>query len=293
LEQLLAAGGKEVLIKSVAQAIPTFSMSCFKLPRGLCQAINAMLRRFWWGSKEGKRKPSWVSWQTMCTPKYSGGLGFRDIELFKLAMLACQAWRILQNPDALSSRILKAIYFPNTDFLNATLGSHPSQVWRAMIEGRDAMKLGLVRRIGTGESTHAWNDNWLPRDFMLRPLACLKDDPPVMVADFIDSSSAVWRIDRIQEFFIPMDVDAILPIPISTRCLNDCWAWHYEKNDLLSVRSVYHLLVQTKWQREDRLEGRTAGSNTVAEGRNWQRLWKTMVPSKVHVFLWHLVQHSL
>jgi hypothetical protein len=118
---------------------------------------------------------------------------------------------------------------------------------------------------------------------MLRPLACLKDDPPVMVADFIDSSSAVWRTDRLQEFFIRMDVDAILVIPLSTRRLNDCWMWHYEKNDLLSVRSVYRLLVQTKRQREDWLEGRTAGSNTVAEGRNWQRLWKTMVPSKVRV----------
>jgi hypothetical protein len=139
LEQLLAAGGKEVLIKSVAQAIPTFFMSCFKLPWGLCQAINAMLRSFWWGTKEGKKKPSWVSWETMCTPKFPGGLALRDIELFNLAMLARQAWRILQILDALSSRILKAIYFTNTNFLNATLGSHPSQVWRAMIEGRDAI----------------------------------------------------------------------------------------------------------------------------------------------------------
>jgi hypothetical protein len=76
LEQLLAAAGKGVLIQAVAMAIPVFSMSCFKLPRGLCQAINSMLRSFWWGSKDGKRKTCWVSWDTMCSPKFNGGMGF-------------------------------------------------------------------------------------------------------------------------------------------------------------------------------------------------------------------------
>jgi hypothetical protein len=40
LEILLVVGGKEVLIKSAIQAIHTFSMSCFRLPRGLCLDIN-------------------------------------------------------------------------------------------------------------------------------------------------------------------------------------------------------------------------------------------------------------
>jgi hypothetical protein len=43
LELILSMGGKEVLIKAVTMVIPTFSMSCFKLPSGLCLAINAML----------------------------------------------------------------------------------------------------------------------------------------------------------------------------------------------------------------------------------------------------------
>jgi hypothetical protein len=68
MEILLSVGGKEILIKSVAQAIPTFSMSCFKLPRGLCEHINSMIRKFWWGSKEGKRRVCWVSWEAMTQP---------------------------------------------------------------------------------------------------------------------------------------------------------------------------------------------------------------------------------
>jgi hypothetical protein len=80
---------------------------------------------------------------------------FVVIEIFNLALLARQAWRILQNPKALSARILKAISYPNGDFLEAQRGSHPSQIWRAIIDERDTLKQGLIRCIGTGEKTHA------------------------------------------------------------------------------------------------------------------------------------------
>ena len=69
MEKLLSASSKEVLIKAVAQAIPVYSMSCFRLPRGLCDSISAIIRQFWWGSKQGKRKPNWVAWDTMIQPK--------------------------------------------------------------------------------------------------------------------------------------------------------------------------------------------------------------------------------
>ena len=51
-EKLLSQVGKEVMIKVVVQFIPTYSMSMFKLPVGLCKDIEAMIRKFWWGQGE-------------------------------------------------------------------------------------------------------------------------------------------------------------------------------------------------------------------------------------------------
>ena len=46
-KKLLSQAGKEILLKSVVQAISTFAMSYFKLPVGLCRDIEMMIRKFW------------------------------------------------------------------------------------------------------------------------------------------------------------------------------------------------------------------------------------------------------
>lgn len=54
--QLLFKAGKEVLIKVVAQSIPTYTMGVFQLPVKLCNDLNAICTRFWWGQMGNERK---------------------------------------------------------------------------------------------------------------------------------------------------------------------------------------------------------------------------------------------
>jgi hypothetical protein len=55
-------------------------------------------------------------------------LGFRDIELFNLALLPRQAYHTLMNPETLSARILKACYFSLVSILEVRLASSPSSI---------------------------------------------------------------------------------------------------------------------------------------------------------------------
>jgi hypothetical protein len=79
VERNMSAGAKEVLIKSVAQAIPVYIMGIFRLSRTLCNEMTQLIRYFWWGEKAGQRKIHWIAWDKLLVPKGRGGMGFRDL----------------------------------------------------------------------------------------------------------------------------------------------------------------------------------------------------------------------
>ena len=60
-EKLLSKYGKEILIKVVAQSIPTYTMSCFDLTKGLCDELNMIIGRYWWSQMDKTNKIHWLS----------------------------------------------------------------------------------------------------------------------------------------------------------------------------------------------------------------------------------------
>ena len=113
----------------MAQAIPTHTMSCFLLLKNLCDEMTSMVRNFWWGQKQGERNMAWMQWDKLCDPKGLGGMRFRDLRAFNLALLAKQGWRLQQKRNSLFYRFFKSNYFLDVDFIHAKKGHHMSFAW--------------------------------------------------------------------------------------------------------------------------------------------------------------------
>ena len=75
-EKLLSIRGREILIESFAQAVLTYTMSFFQLPKTLCDDLERMMRNFWWGQRNQETKLAWVSWKKLCKSKLYGGMEF-------------------------------------------------------------------------------------------------------------------------------------------------------------------------------------------------------------------------
>jgi beta-mannanase len=85
--KFLSQAGKEIL-KAVIQAIPTYSMSVFLLPKTLCMEINSLMQKFWWGHQEKELRIHWMRWEKLGISKKNRGMGFRDLHFFNQALHA-------------------------------------------------------------------------------------------------------------------------------------------------------------------------------------------------------------
>jgi len=109
-----------------------------------------MICRFWWAQQENEKKMHWLPWSTLASRKEKGGLGYRDLHMFNLAMLGRQAWRMLQNPESLCARLQKARYWPNGELLQLQERPGISYTWRSIVRGIRALEKGLIWRMGNG-----------------------------------------------------------------------------------------------------------------------------------------------
>ncbi|XP_060965129.1 uncharacterized protein LOC115720309 [Cannabis sativa] len=276
--QHFSKGGKEVLLKSVVQAIPSYAMACFKMPFSFLSKIKSMMACFWWGGTEHSRKIHWKKWSTLSLSKFHGGLGFRSMKAFNQAMLAKQAWRLLQAPTSLVATILKARYFPHTTFLEASKGRQPSLVWISISWGKELLKMGIRKSVGDGTTTFIFNDTWIPGHGKINYLTHLSDGI-AKVSDLITSSHQ-WNTSRIDTIFptdISQAIQSILLIRITSL---DTYYWPFTSHGNYTVNSGYHQAHSLNHKHDP------SPSSTLNNQTWWKTLWTQPIPSKTKHFIW-------
>ncbi|XP_071905812.1 uncharacterized protein [Coffea arabica] len=293
--KLLSPAGKEVLLKAVVMAMPTYVMSCFKLSRRLCKDICALMANFWWGEANGKNKMHWLSWERMAMAKSAGGLGFKDIEAFNQVLLGKQVWRILTKPNLLVSKVLKSRYSPQESILQCSLPKNVSWIWQGLMGARSLINAGMIRRIGNGRSTNIWSHKWIPDTDTGKPTTRRGNHCELEKVEELISQHR-WNRNIIFRYFNRNDAQKILAIPLSLADREDSFYWQPKEGGLYTVNSGYKFLLKQHRKRgrcsqEGASSSYTASDSQLAQMRN--TLWSLNIKHKIKFFIWKCIQGAL
>ncbi|KAA3480785.1 reverse transcriptase [Gossypium australe] len=265
--------GKEVFIKAILQAIPTFSMACFLLPKTLCKGLEGIIAKFWWQKSRNRKGIHWCAWKDLCRLKEDGGLGFRNLKNFNVALLAKQGWRLINYPNSLLARVLKAKYYPNTNFAEARLGNLPSLTWRSVWAARGLLDKGMCWRVGKGDKISIWDDLWISGKEAERVSNQVSNKEIKLVSDLIDANSRRWKSELIRNTFARDTAKKTLQIPLAELAHEDLQVWRGELTGEFSVRSAYKLLQDSSQDPN--------GINLQIETKNFYRkLWNLDISKK-------------
>lgn len=235
--------GKEILVKTVAQTLPSYAMSVFLIPFEITRDIEKSLSKYWWSSsQQNKSSISWMSWDRMAKHKNSGGLGFRNFRNFNVAMLGKQGWRFISNPDSLVSRLFKAKYYADGDYLNASLGHNPSFIWRSVLEAKQLLRDGVRWRVGNGKRIKVLGQPWLVTGAnpFISTISPVIDN--INVASLLCTDKKAWDAEVIKDVFNNRDQQRILEVKLDASNEEDEIFWNLEATGIYLVKSAYNLL---------------------------------------------------
>ena len=189
-----------------------------------------------------------MSWDKLCRPKVDGGMSFKQLKPFNLALLAKQGWgwgwQMGQN--SLVYHVFKAKYFPNCDFVEASLGNNPSYVWRSLMAAQKLVQHGLRWQIDNGFNVQVWKDKWLPSSSTYKVVSPRLNSPAdLRVSELIDLDNRCWNLHLLQQLFLPFEVEEIRSIPLSNSLPPDKLIWTGTSNGLFTVQSAYKLAMES------------------------------------------------
>ncbi|XP_062005779.1 uncharacterized protein LOC133722953 [Rosa rugosa] len=160
----------------------------------------------------------------------------------------------------------------------------PSACWRGIFGAMEVIKKGIRWQIGDGSSVRIWEDPWIPRPHLFRPLR-FHDVPYSQVSELMQNGE--WDKELVQTIFSPDDALIILSLPLSSNRVADRVIWHYDPKGRFTTKSAYHLAFSSLHSALVEASGSSEPSNF------WKCVWAAKVPGKVKVHAWKVCQPIL
>ena len=186
-------------------------MSTFRVPDGVCNELDALIHKFWWGTNKSGRFLALKCWDSICQPKEFGGLGFRKFRDINSALLSKLGWNLLTEENKLWISLVKAKYLKNSNFFDYHLKNGVSFSWKSIVTAREVLRKGVLFNLGDGKSIKPWKDPWIP--WLEGGVPVLKQGQEIndvrKVSDLKLVDGNEWNLDLLNDLCEPDSVEAI------------------------------------------------------------------------------------
>eukprot|EP00253_Pinus_taeda_P006671 PITA_06671 len=166
----LNIAARVVLPKATIQAIPIYPLSVMAAPKGICNKLVEIYRKFLWGGPKQQKKWALCSWKSLTKPKGKGGLGLRDPWTLNQVLAAKLRWRWLQGGSDLWKEIWTVKYnMPLTleGILRDQNIPRGSDIWNLSLQSRDLVDNHIFWEIRGGQIARFWDEDWQQRGKMM------------------------------------------------------------------------------------------------------------------------------
>ncbi|XP_021761146.1 uncharacterized protein LOC110725977 [Chenopodium quinoa] len=277
--KFLSLAGRITLAKSTLNTMANYAMQTARTPRSICDDLDKRTRSFLWGGDEEKRRIHLISWESLQKSRENGGLGLRSTRQANMAFLAKLGWRVLTEPNALWSRVLRSKYCKGRcDIDMFELKANMSNVWKGITESANILCEGTRVVVNDGATTLFWDHRWASAH-TLREKAILPiplDIEGATVGEMWDEEHG-WKWNLFADL-LPHDIIREVESHELHKDANrgDLLFWGQRNKGKFSIKSALQIIRKEENENNDGM---------------WDLIWKLRVQQRMRVFL-RLVMHN-
>jgi hypothetical protein len=137
------------------------------------------------------------------------------------ALLARQAWRVIQFLESLCARLLRAKYYPHGELIDTVFPGDASPSWHGIEDGLALVKKGIIWWVGASNKIQIWRDSWIPRPPSFK-ISLKKGRSRIRwVSQLMQPGHREWDLQVLNSCLYPRDVDEVCKIRLSERIEED------------------------------------------------------------------------